>query len=41
MIGKLPADGNEGKIKNELLKLFSETPNPSEDDLYKSANKIK
>ena len=41
LIGNLPADGNEGKIKNELLKLFQETPNPSEDDLYKFANKIK
>ena len=41
LIGNLPADGNEGKIKNELLKLYSETPNPSEDDLNKFANKIK
>ena len=41
LIRNLPADGNEGKIKNELIKLYQETPNPSENDLYKFANKIK
>ena len=32
LIGNLPAEVNEGKTKN---------PDPSEDDLYKFANKIK
>merc|ERR1711867_54092 len=41
LIGNLPADDNEGKIKNELLKIYSESPNPSEEDLYKFSNKIK
>ena len=41
LIGNLPAVGNEGKIKNELLKIYSETPNPSEVDLQKFLNKIK
>ena len=41
LIGNLPAEGNEGKIKNELLKIYSETPNPSEEDLHKFLTKIK
>ena len=40
LIGNLPAEGNEGKIKNELLKIYSETPNPLEEDLQKFLNKI-
>ena len=41
LIGNLPTEGNEGKIKNELLKINSENPNPSEEDLHKFLNKIK
>ena len=41
LIGNLPAEDNEGKIKNELLKRYSETPNPSEEYLFKFSNKIK
>ena len=38
LIGSLPVEGNEGKIKSELLKIYSETPNPSEEDLQKFRN---
>ena len=41
LIASLPSEGNEGKIKEQLLKLYSETPNPSEDDLQKFLTKIK
>ena len=41
LIGKLPSEGSEGKIKQDLLKLLQENPNPSEDDLCIFANKIK
>ena len=41
LIASLPSEGNEGKIKEQLLKLYSETPNPSEDDLHKFLTKIK
>merc|ERR1711888_277150 len=40
LIGNLHGEGNEGKIKNELLKIYSETPNPLEEDLQKFLNKI-
>ena len=41
LIGNIPTEGNEGKIKTELLKIYSETPNPLEEDLHKFLNKIK
>ena len=41
LIANLPAEGSEGKIKNDLLKLFQENPNPTQEDLYLFANKIK
>ena len=41
LIGNLPSEGSEGKIKQDLLKLLQENPNPSEDDLCIFANKIK
>ena len=41
LIGSLPVEGDEGKIKSELLKIYSETPNPSEEDIQKFLNKIK
>ena len=41
LIANLPAEGSEGKIKNDLLKLFQEHPNPTQEDLYLFANKIK
>ena len=41
LIANLPAEGSEGKIKNDLLKLFQENPNPTQEDLYLIANKIK
>ena len=41
LIGNSPAEGNEGKIINELLKIYSETPNPSEEDLHKFLTRIK
>ena len=41
LIANLPLEGNEGKVKSELLKIYSETPNPSEEDLHKFLNKIK
>ena len=41
LIPNLPADGSEGKIKQDLLKLFQENPNPSEEDLCLFSNKIK
>ena len=40
LIGNLPTEGNEGKIKSELLKIYSETPNLLEEDLQKFLNKI-
>ena len=45
MIGKLmaslPSEGNEGRIKEQLLKLYSEMPNPKEEDLRQFITKIK
>ena len=41
LISSLPSEGNEGKIKEQLLKLYSETPNPLDEDLQKFINKIK
>ena len=41
LIANLPADGSEGKIKQDLLKLFQENPNLSEEDLCLFSNKIK
>ena len=41
LIASLPSEGNEVKIKERLLKLYSETPNPSEDDLQKFLTTIK
>ena len=31
LIASLPSEGNKGKIKEQLLKLYSETPNPNEE----------
>ena len=41
LIANLPAEGSEGKIKNDLLKLFQKHPSPTQDYLYLFANKIK
>ena len=45
MIGKLiatlPSEGNEGRIKEQLLKLYSEMPNLKEEDLTQFITKIK
>ena len=35
LIASLPPDGNEGRIKEQLLKQFSEVPNPKEEELTK------
>ena len=40
LIANLPLEGNEGKIKSELLKIYSESPNPLKEDLQKFINKI-
>ena len=40
LIANLQGDGNEGKIKKELLKIYSEIPNPLQEDLQKFLNKI-
>ena len=31
----LPSEGNEGRIKEQLLKLFSTCPNPTEEEMTK------
>ena len=36
----LLGDGNEGNIKKELLKIYSDVPNPGQEDLQKFINKI-
>ena len=33
LISNLPAEGSEGKIKNDLLKLFQENPNPTQGEV--------
>ena len=38
LIGNLPSEGSEGKIKQDLLKLLQEYPNPSEENLCIFAN---
>ena len=35
LIANLQGDGNEGKIKKELLKIYSEIPTPLQEDLQK------
>ena len=40
LIASLPLEGNKGKIKEQLLKLYSEMPNPKEEDLTKFLTKI-
>ena len=41
LIASLPSEGNEGRIKEQLLKLYSEMPNPKEEDLTQFITKIK
>ena len=41
LIASLPPDGNEGRIKEQLLKQFSEVPNPKEEELTKFITVIK
>ena len=41
LIASLPSEGNEGRIKEQLLKLYSEMPNLKEEDLTQFITKIK
>ena len=41
LIASLPSEGNEGRIKEQLLKLFSELPNPKEEEMTKFISTIK
>ena len=41
LIASLPSEGNEGRIKEQLLKLYSEMPNLKEEDLTQFIAKIK
>ena len=41
LIASLPPDGNEGRIKEQLLKQFNEVPNPKEEELMKFITVIK
>ena len=41
LIASLPSEGNEGRIKEQLLKQYSEMPNPKEEDLTKFITVIK
>ena len=41
LIASLPSEGNEGRIKEQLLKQFSELPNPKEEEMTKFISVIK
>ena len=41
LIASLPSVGNEGRVKEQLLEQFMETPNPKEDELTKFSTVIK
>ena len=41
LIASLPSVGNEGRVKEQLLEQFRETPNPKEDELAKFSTVIK
>ena len=41
LIASLPSAGNEGRVKEQLLEQFRETPNPREEELLKFITVIK